>query len=213
MWYMPKKALSKSKNRFKMSSKSASEKKGKLIILVAPSGSGKTTIARRLLNDFPRIKFSVSATTRPPREGEQDGKDYFFLSREEFDQKIKQNDFLEWEEFYNGSRYGTLRSEVDKLIESGYFPLLDIEVKGALNIKRQYGSRSVSIFIQPPSIEELKKRLLSRGTEDDASLETRLERAQKELGYATRFDYVVINDELDTAYKQVKTIVNSFITE
>lgn len=196
-----------------MSSKSASEKKGKLIILVAPSGSGKTTIARSLLNDFPRIKFSVSATTRPPREGEQDGKDYFFLSREEFDQKIKQNDFLEWEEFYNGSRYGTLRSEVDKLIESGYFPLLDIEVKGAINIKRQYGSRSVSIFIQPPSIEELKKRLLSRGTEDDASLETRLERAQKELGYATRFDYVVINDELDTAYKQVKTIVNSFITE
>lgn len=213
MWYMPKKALSKSKNRFKMSSKSASEKKGKLIILVAPSGSGKTTIARRLLNDFPRIKFSVSATTRPPREGEQDGKDYFFLSREEFDQKIKQDDFLEWEEFYNRSRYGTLRSEVDKLIESGYFPLLDIEVKGALNIKRQYGSRSVSIFIQPPSIEELKKRLLSRGTEDDASLETRLKRAQKELGYATRFDYVVINDELDTAYKQVKTIVNSFITE
>lgn len=196
-----------------MSSKSASEKKGKLIILVAPSGSGKTTIARRLLNDFPRIKFSVSATTRSPREGEQDGKDYFFLSREEFDQKIEQNDFLEWEEFYNGSRYGTLRSEVDKLIESGYFPLLDIEVKGAINIKRQYGSRSVSIFIQPPSIEELKKRLLTRGTEDDASLETRLERAQKELGYATRFDYVVINDELDTAYKQVKTIVNSFITE
>lgn len=196
-----------------MSSKSASEKKGKLIILVAPSGSGKTTIARRLLNDFPRIKFSVSATTRPPRKGERDGKDYFFLNREEFDQKIKQNDFLEWEEFYNGSRYGTLRSEVDKLIESGYFPLLDIEVKGAINIKRQYGSRSVSIFIQPPSIEELKKRLLNRGTEDDTSLETRLERAQKELGYATRFDYVVINDELDTAYKQVKTIVNSFITE
>jgi len=188
-------------------------KEGKLIILVAPSGSGKTTIAHRLIGDFPKIKFSVSATTRKPRKGEKQGEDYFFLDRETFDEKINQNEFLEWEEFYNGSRYGTLRSEVDKLMESGYFPLLDIEVKGALNVKSQYGSRSVSIFIQPPSINELKKRLVNRGTEDNASLQTRLERAEKELTYADKFDYVVINDDLETAYKQVSTIIKSFITD
>lgn len=194
-----------------MSSDPSSE--GKLIILVAPSGSGKTTIARRLLRDFPKIKFSVSATTRKPRKGEKNGEDYFFLSPDDFDDKIEAHDFLEWEEFYNGSRYGTLRSEVDKLMESGYFPLLDIEVKGALNVKRDYGGRSVSIFIQPPSIEELKKRLVNRGTEDDASLQTRLERAEHELTYANKFDYVVINDDLETAYKQVTTIIKTFITE
>lgn len=188
-------------------------KEGKVIILVAPSGSGKTTIAHRLLHDFPKIKFSVSATTRPPRQGEKEGKDYYFLSRDEFDKKIEKNEFLEWEEFYNGSRYGTLRSEVDKLIESGYFPLLDIEVKGALNVKRIYGTRSVSIFIRPPSIEELKKRLLNRGSENHESLKTRLDRAEKELRYANKFDYVVINDKLEIAYKQITTIVKSFITE
>ena len=192
---------------------SSSDKEGKLIILVAPSGSGKTTIARKLLDDYSRIRFSVSATTRPPREGEENGKDYYFLSREEFNRKIEEHEFLEWEEFYNGSRYGTLRSEVDKLIESGYFPLLDIEVKGALNVKRQYGAKSVAIFIRPPSLEELKKRLVKRGSENNASLETRLERAEKELTYANKFDFVVINDDLDTAYKQVTTIVESFITE
>ena len=192
---------------------SSSDKEGKLIILVAPSGSGKTTIARKLLDDYSKVRFSVSATTRAPREGEENGKDYYFLSKEAFNKKIQRNEFLEWEEFYNGSRYGTLRSEVDKLIESGYFPLLDIEVKGALNVKRQYGAKSVAIFIRPPSLKELKKRLVKRGSENNASLETRLERAEKELTYANEFDFVVINDDLDTAYKQVTTIVESFITE
>lgn len=190
-----------------------SDKEGKLIILVAPSGSGKTTIAHKLLDDYSKVRFSVSATTRPPRDGEVDGKDYYFLSKEEFNEKIEKHEFLEWEEFYNGSRYGTLQSEVDKLIESGYFPLLDIEVKGALNVKRQYGAKSVAIFIRPPSLEELKRRLVKRGSEDNASLETRLKRAEKELTYANKFDFVVINDELETAYKQVTTIVESFITE
>ena len=190
-----------------------SDDEGKLIILVAPSGSGKTTIARKLLDDYSKVRFSVSATTRPPREGEENGKDYYFLSKDEFNRKIENDEFLEWEEFYNGSRYGTLRSEVDKLIESGYFPLLDIEVKGALNVKRQYGAKSVAIFIRPPSLEELKKRLINRGSENNASLETRLERAEKELTYANKFDFVVINDDLDIAYKQVTTIVESFITE
>lgn len=189
------------------------QKKGKLIILVAPSGSGKTTIAHRLLNEYPKIKFSVSATTRQPREGEKHGEDYYFLSRDTFEAKIEDGAFLEWEEFYNGSRYGTLRSEVDKLIESGYFPLLDIEVKGALNVKQQYGSRSVAIFIQPPSMQELKRRLVKRGTEDKVSLQTRLERAEEELTYADNFDYVVINDDLETAYNEVASIINTFITD
>lgn len=165
------------------------------------------------MEDFPEIKFSVSATTRPAREGEEHGKNYYYLSKEEFDRAIEEGKFLEWEEFYNGSRYGTLRSEVDKLLESGYFPLLDIEVKGAVNIKQMYGSDCVSIFIQPPSIEELEKRLKNRGTENDASLETRLKRAEKELMYADKFDFVVTNDDLDTAYKQVKTIVKKFTSD
>lgn len=186
---------------------------GKVIILVAPSGSGKTTIAKRLLRDYPKVKFSVSATTRKPRKGETHGEDYYYLSREEFDQKIENDEFLEWEEFYNGHRYGTLRSEVDKLVKSGYFPLLDIEVKGALSVKQIYGSQSVAIFIRPPSIKELKRRLTDRGTENDESLATRLERAEKELMYANKFDYTVINDDLEIAYNQVKTILEKFTTD
>lgn len=182
---------------------------GKLIVIVAPSGSGKTTIAKKLLADFPTVRFSVSGTTRAARDGEQDGVDYFFLSQSEFDQKVENNGFLEWEE-YSGHQYGTLRSEVDKLMESGYFPLLDVEVKGALNVKGLYGSDCVSIFIQPPSIDELKRRLIKRGSETEKSLAMRLKRAEQDLSYATRFDYVVTNDDLETAYKQVQTIVRSF---
>lgn len=189
------------------------QKQGKLIVIVAPSGAGKTTIARALLRDFPKIKFSISATTRKPREGEISGKDYHFLSKTEFDQRIGQNGFLEWEEFYNGIRYGTLRSEVDKLMKYGYFPLLDIEVKGALNVKDIYGSDCVSIFIQPPSLDELKRRLVKRGTETEQSLSLRLERAEEEIQYADTFDYVVVNDDLDVAYKQVKKIIKSFIAD
>ena len=187
------------------------QKKGKLIVIVAPSGSGKTTLARCLLREFPKVRFSVSATTREPRKGEVSGKDYHFLSGEEFDHQIRNNGFLEWEEFYNGTRYGTLRSEVDKLMKSGYFPLLDIEIKGALNVKNIYGDDCVTIFIQPPSLEELEKRLINRGTEDSESLALRLERAEEEIKYADKFDFVVVNDDLDTAFQQVKEIVETFI--
>lgn len=176
---------------------------------MAPSGSGKTTIAKKLLADFPRVRFSVSGTTRAPRKDEQEGIDYFFLSEAEFEQKVQKNGFLEWEK-YSGNRYGTLRSEVDKLMKKGYFPLLDVEVKGALNVKDLYGSDCVSIFIQPPSIEELKRRLIKRGSENEESMTMRLKRAERDLPYASRFDYIVINDNLETAYKQVKTIVQSF---
>lgn len=188
-------------------------KKGKVIILVAPSGGGKTTLARRLFKDFEQLKFSVSATTRPPREGEEDGKHYYFLTDADFDQKIKTGEFLEWEEFYGGKKYGTLRSEVDKKLKSGYFVLLDIEVKGAVNIKDIYGDESLSLFIQPPSIDILKQRLLDRGTEDDETLALRLERAKKELTYADQFDQVIINDDLDAAYAQVKEAVLEFMNQ
>ncbi len=183
---------------------------GKPIILVAPSGSGKTTLARKLLNDVERVRFSISATTRDKRPGEVDGEDYYFLSGEEFDRRIRSGDFLEWE-YYNGNRYGTLRPEVDKLMESGYFPLLDIEVKGALNVKEIYGEKSLAIFIRPPSLEVLKERLTRRGTDDEASVRSRLERAKEEMEFADRFDYSVVNDRLEEAYQQVKSIVERFI--
>lgn len=185
---------------------------GKVIVLVAPSGAGKTTIAKRLLADYPKIRFSVSATTRAPREGEEHGTDYYFLTKEEFDQRVKNDKFLEWEN-YSGNRYGTLRSEVDKLVESGYFPLLDIEVKGALNVQRLYGTDAVSIFICPPSMEVLKNRLSSRGSESTESLAKRLERAEMEMQYADRFDYSVVNDDLETAYTEIKEIIEPFITD
>ncbi len=187
-------------------------KQGKIIALVAPSGSGKTTIAKKILGYFPQIQFSISATTRLPRKDEQDGINYFYLSREQFNRKIIENEFLEWEEVYDGTRYGTLRSQVDKMMKNGYFPLLDIEVKGASNIKSLYGSRCVTIFIQPPSLEELRKRLIERGSETEHTLQERIERAKKELKYADTFDFVIVNDDLKKACKQVKTILKSFIS-
>ena len=184
---------------------------GKVIVVVAPSGSGKTTIARRLLKDISRLKFSVSATTRPPRKGEVDGKDYHFLSQEEFQEHIDEGDFLEWEEFYNGKRYGSLRPEIDKQLKKGYFILFDVEVKGAVNIKKAFGGRCLSIFIKPPSVEELKQRLQKRGTEDDKTLAERMERAKMELDYEKQFDVSVVNDNLEEAYARVKSLVQSFI--
>ncbi|MDX1637873.1 MAG: guanylate kinase [Balneolaceae bacterium] len=184
--------------------------KGKVIIIVAPSGSGKTTIANMLLDDIQEVRFSTSATTRDPRPGEKHGREYYFLSDEEFDRLIDNGGFLEWEH-YGDSRYGTLRSEVDKLVESGYFPLLDIEVKGAMNVKRMYGSDAVAVFIKPPSMEELRRRLVNRKSETPDQVATRLKEAEKELKYADAFDYVVINDDLEDAYRQVKQIITKFI--
>lgn len=186
-------------------------KKGKLIVIVAPSGAGKSTLIKRLINDFVELRFSVSATTRAPRKGETDGVHYHFIKPEEFQQKIDNNELLEWEEFYGGKRYGTLRSEVDKKLNLGYFILLDVEVKGAVNIKKIYADDCLSIFIQPPSLNHLKQRLIHRGTENNESLALRLERAEEELTYADRFDRIIINDDLEAAYAQLREAVAEFM--
>ena len=186
-------------------------KKGKILILVSPSGGGKSTMTKRLLRDFDELKFSVSATTREPRKGEQEGVHYHYLTEDVFKEKAKNNEFLEWEEFYNGTMYGTLRSVVENELNKGYFILLDIDVLGALNVKELYGDKALTLFIQPPSLKVLKERLIARGTETEVSLETRLERAAKEMKYAPKFDTIVINDDLETAYSQIKETVSTFI--
>lgn len=188
-------------------------KKGKILVLVAPSGGGKSTMTKRLLKDFDNLQFSVSATTRSPREGEKDGVHYHFLSKEEFQKRIENGDFLEWEEFYNGTLYGTLRSNVENELKKGYFILLDIDVLGALNVKKIFGDDALAIFIQPPSIDVLKERLIKRGTEDNRTIETRIDRAKKEMAYANRFDNVIINDDLETAYSQIRKLVTNFINQ
>jgi len=169
-------------------------------------------MAKRLLADFPLIKFSVSATTRQPREGEQDGVDYHFITKEEFQKRVDAGKFLEWEEFYNGTMYGTLKQDIESDLNKGYFIMLDIDVLGALNVKQIYGDELFSIFIKPPSLAVLKERLRNRGTESDETLKVRLERAEKEIQYSDRFDFVVVNDTLDKAYSKIRSAVQHFIS-
>lgn len=180
-----------------------------MIILVSPSGGGKSTMTRRLMQDLDWLRFSVSATTRKPRQGEEHGKDYFFLSEEEFRRKIADKEFLEWEEFYNGTLYGTLRSVVENDLKKGYFVLLDIDVLGALNVKNSFGDQALAIFLSPPSLEVLKRRLELRGTETPESLQTRIDRASTEMSYADRFDAIVVNDDLETAYSEILELVQN----
>lgn len=168
-------------------------------------------MTRRLLKDFEKLKFSVSATTRKPRKGEKNGVHYYFLSRDEFIERVKNNEFLEWEEFYNGTLYGTLRAVVENDLDKGYFVLLDIDVLGAKNIKKIYGNEALAIFLSPPSIDVLKERLETRGTENEKSIQTRFERAKKELAYADQFDVKIINDDLERAYSEIKETVLKFI--
>lgn len=168
-------------------------------------------MAERLLRDFDKLQFSVSATTRPPRPGEVEGKNYQFLSDDEFKQKIEADEFLEWEEVYRGVKYGTLRKTIENELKKGYFILFDLDVLGALNVKEKFGDRALVIFLAPPSLEVLRQRLMDRGSETDQSLKKRLERAKKEMSYADRFDKIVVNDHLDDTYQQVRQIVENFI--
>ncbi len=182
----------------------------KIIIFSAPSGSGKSTIinALRARGDID-MQFSVSATNRPPREGETDGVHYHFLSTPDFESHIAAGDFVEYEEVYPGRFYGTLRSEIDRILLSGHNCVLDIDVKGAVNVKRLYGDRAVTVFIMPPGIDELRRRLEGRGTEDQEWIEKRLAKAQWEMDFAPRMDHCVVNDDLDRAVAEVAVIINS----
>ncbi len=179
--------------------------RGKLIVVSAPSGAGKTTIVKAILAKYPSMLFSVSATTRPKRDIEVDGKDYFFLEREDFEKRIAAGELVEWEQIY-GNLYGTLKSEVDKALSSGRTMLFDIDVKGGLSIKRMYPDALI-IFIKPPSIEVLRNRLLNRKTEDEATFKRRMDRVEMELGMASQFDYQVVNDELEKAIAEVDRLV------
>jgi len=184
---------------------------GKLVIVAGPSGTGKTTIVRHLLGVFPRLAFSISACSRPMRPNERDGEDYYFLTQEQFKEKINKGDFIEWEEVYPGSFYGTLRSEVERLWKAGRHVIFDIDVKGALNLKKHFPEQSITIFIQPPSVETLMQRLRDRNTESPGILEQRIGKANLELSFAPQFDKMVYNIELDKAYKEAEKIVSDFL--
>jgi len=184
---------------------------GKLVIFSAPSGAGKTTIVKHLLSAGLNFGFSISATTRKLRGKEQDGKDYYFLSEEEFKFRIEQNEFLEWEEVYPGCFYGTLKSEVDRLCKNGQNILFDVDVEGGSNIKRYYGEKALAVFVQPPSIKELENRLLSRSTDCPEVIKERIAKAEHELTYVHFFDSVIINDQLENALKEAEDKVREFL--
>lgn len=187
-------------------------KKGKIIVLSAPSGTGKSTIVSQLMK-MPelKLKFSVSATSRKPRGQEQHGKEYYFLTNEEFKQRIASDEFVEWEEVYEGTCYGTLVSEVERVIGQGNNLIMDIDVAGALNVKKRYGKEVCTLFILPPSREVLEERLRNRGTEDEASIQKRLGKAEHELGFTSQFDHKVVNDNLGEAVKEVRDIIYDFV--
>ena len=188
---------------------------GKLIIFCAPSGSGKSTLVQWLMAEHPelRLAFSISCTSRPPRGTERDGVEYFFLTPEDFKQKIANGEFLEYEEVYQDRFYGTLKSQVDSQTQRGENVLFDVDVKGGCNIKEHYGSRAMSVFIQPPSVDELRRRLLSRGTDSAEAIEERVAKAAYVLTFAPRFDHVVINDNLEEAKAEVLRLVAQFVKE
>jgi len=184
--------------------------KGKIILFTAPSGSGKTTIVRHLLKKYDFLGFSVSATSRKEREKETDGKDYYFLSEEKFRRKVDEGAFIEWEEVYPGKLYGTLKSEVERIWAKERHVVFDIEVKGATNVKRLFPDNSLAIFVRPPSISELRRRLMGRKTESADMLKKRLARAEEEMTYENTFDKVLINDLLEVALEEAEQITESF---
>ncbi|MCS6968782.1 MAG: guanylate kinase [Cytophagales bacterium] len=186
----------------------------KLIIFSAPSGAGKTTIVRHLLAKYPeKLAFSVSATTRPKRPHEIDGKDYYFISLEEFQRRAAAGEFLEYEQVYKGVFYGTLKSEVETLRQNGKHVIFDVDVVGGLNIKRHYRDLALAIFVKAPSLEELEKRLLQRNTESEEKRRERLEKARREMQYADKFDFILVNDSLPTALKEAEELFEYFISK
>ena len=184
---------------------------GKLVIISAPSGAGKTTIVNHILQMVPGLEFSVSATTRSPRGKEKDGKEYYFISTEDFRERIRNNEFAEWQEVYKDHFYGTLKSEIDRIWAKGKHVIFDVDVMGGINLKNIFSTRAISIFIKPPSVRELEKRLLGRATDNPEKIKMRLVKAVEEMKLADRFDHIVINDNLEQARNDVCKIVMSFL--
>lgn len=185
--------------------------KNKIVIFSAPSGSGKSTLINHLMSKMDVLKFSISATSRSPRGTEQNGVEYYFLTPEEFRQKIANDEFLEYEEVYTDKFYGTLKSEVERIIKAGKVAIFDVDVKGGMNIKEFYGERALSVFIQPPSIEALRSRLIGRATDAPEVIKERIERAAFELSFADKFDKVVVNDNLETAKAEIEKVIREYL--
>lgn len=183
----------------------------KVIIFSAPSGSGKSTIVGKMLEKFPQLEFSISATSRSPRGNERHGKEYYFFSAETFRKMISEEAFVEYEEVYSGSYYGTLKSELERIWAKGKTIVFDIDVKGGMNLKRIFGKDALAIFIMAPSVEELRRRLLSRGTDSPESIEKRIAKAEEENGYADRFDTVIVNDSLEKAVDETAVKIQEFL--
>ncbi|MFA8300863.1 MAG: guanylate kinase [Hyphomicrobiales bacterium] len=184
---------------------------GKLIIFSAPSGAGKTSVIKELMSQIDKLEFSVSATSRTPREGETNGKDYYFLTADEFKKGINEGKFLEWEEVYENQFYGTLNSEVERIWNQGKHVIFDLDVVGGVNVKKIFKDKALSIFIKPPSVEELKKRLIARSTETESSLNKRIGKAEEELKREKDFDIVIVNEDLKKAQKEAINLVLKFI--
>jgi guanylate kinase len=185
--------------------------KGKLVIVSAPSGAGKTTIVNHLLDKGLDLEFSVSATTRKPRGKETHGKEYYFISVDDFRKRIKNNEFVEWEEVYKDQFYGTLKMEIERIWSHKKHVIFDVDVKGGISLKRVFGNRGVSLFIMPPSVKELEKRLLSRGTDKSDKVQERINKALEEMKLADKFDYIILNDHLKDATEEAESVVTSFL--
>lgn len=183
----------------------------KAIIFSAPSGAGKSTIVNHIIPLFPELEFSVSATSRAPRGQETDGREYYFFSEEEFRRKIAADEFVEYEEVYPGSFYGTLKAELQRIWDKGHVIVFDIDVKGGVNLKRIFGDKAFSVFIQAPSVEELRNRLVHRGTDSPEAIERRVAKASEEMTYAGRFDHIIVNEDIEKALKEAETVVGEFI--
>ncbi|MHA4893892.1 guanylate kinase [Pedobacter sp. PWIIR3] len=186
-------------------------KQGKLIIFSAPSGAGKTTIVKHLLKKFPNLSFSISATTRESRGDEQNEKDYYFITKEDFLHRVARQEFVEFEEVYNGTFYGTLRSEIERIWNDDKHVIFDIDVEGGLRLKRKYEQDALAIFVQPPSLDVLKERLSGRGTDSQEKLQERFTKAEKELEYADKFDIILKNHDLDTACAEAEELISKFL--
>lgn len=185
----------------------------KLVLFCGPSGSGKTTIVHHLMTVIPSLRFSISATTRARRDSEQHGRDYYFMSPDEFRDRLGKDEFLEWEEVYPDRFYGTLKTEVERILHHGLVALFDVDVEGGLQIKKYFGQQLLDVFVMPPSVDELHRRLVARATESEDSLMKRLSKAEKELGYAYRFKHIIVNTDLEKAKEEAGLLVKGFLAD